>query len=249
LERLEKMVESLLARDYATPNPYHLKPSPKMVGPIDRKEIAEIEARHQAEMARKHELDVKEVERMKGQAKREAARAADQSKRAAVDAEKIAREQKKRQTVNLNQLLDDYAELTGRTVLRPNSLPNPQISLDTPLPSTKREAIEAIESTLASNGVAMIQVGEKFVKAVPTTQALQEGANRRVFKEGSKKQLDELRKRLESLEREREELDRQIEELQRQQEQVDEQRDEDQDSDAQSDASEFNSDSIHNPRQ
>ena len=247
LERLEKMVESLVAHGYATHDPYHLKPSPDKVGPIDRKEIAEIEAhaRHQAEMARKQMLDPKEIEKITEQAKREAARAADQAKRAAVDAEKIAREQKKRQTVNLNQLLDDYAELTGRTVLRPNSLPNPQISLDTPLPSTKREAIEAIESTLASNGVAMIQVGEKFVKAVPTTQALQESANRRVFKEGSQKQLDELRKRLESLEREREKLEHQIEELEQNQEQLEEQPEEELNEDAKSDASEFNSDSPH----
>src|SRR5207245_920250 len=59
LERLEKMVESLMARGYATPKPYHLKQSADTVGPIDRKEIAEIEARHQAEMAWKHELDAK----------------------------------------------------------------------------------------------------------------------------------------------------------------------------------------------
>jgi hypothetical protein len=96
LERLEKMVESLMARGYATPYPYKLKPSPDTVGPIDRKEIAEIEAhaRHQADIERKRELDVRQVERMKEQAKREAARAGDQAKRAAVDAEKIAREQK-----------------------------------------------------------------------------------------------------------------------------------------------------------
>ena len=212
---------------------------------MDRKEIAEMEARHFAEISRKLERD--EIEKFKEQAKVEAARAADQVKRAAVDAEKVARAGQKRQAVNLNQLLDDYAELTGRTVLRPNSLPNPQISLNTPLPSTKREAIEALESTLASNGIAMIQVGEKFVKAVPTTQALRESANRRVFKEDSQKQLDELRKRLENLEREREKLERQIEQLERNQEQLEEQPEEELDSDAQSDTSEFNSDSP--PRQ
>jgi uncharacterized protein (DUF342 family) len=69
-----------------------LKPSPDKVGPIDRKEIAEIEAhaRHQAEIARKQMLDPKEIEKITEQAKREAARAA-------VDAEKFGRAEQKRQ--------------------------------------------------------------------------------------------------------------------------------------------------------
>jgi len=171
LERLEKMVESLMARMDAPRESYQLKRSPDKLGPIDRKEMAEIEAhaRHQAEMARKHELDAKEIEKIKEHARHEA-RAVGQAKRAAVDAEKIARAEQKRQP-------------------------------------------------------------------------------RRIFEEGSQKQLDELRKRLEILEREREKLEHQIEELERNQEQLDEQQDETQDSDAQSDTSEFNSDSIQTPRQ
>jgi len=165
LERLEKMVETLMARGYATPTPYDLKPSPDTVGPIDRRDIANIDAlrKREAEMARKHEMDEREIDKIKEQAKREAARAADHVKRAAVDAEKIARAEQKRQT-------------------------------------------------------------------------------KRVFREGSQKQLDELRKRLESLEREREKLEHQIEELERNQEQLeDEEQNENQNSDAQSDTSESNS--------
>ena len=99
LERLEKMVESLLARGYATQNPHHLKQPAGMIGPRDRKQIAEIEAhaRLQAEMARKHELDVKEIEKIKEHIEHEAARAASQFKRAS-DAEKSARAEQKRQT-------------------------------------------------------------------------------------------------------------------------------------------------------
>jgi beta-lactamase regulating signal transducer with metallopeptidase domain len=99
LERLEKMVESLIARGYATQNPYLLKPSPDVGGPISRKQIAEIEAhaRLQAEMAQKHELDVKEIKKIEEHAKHETARAVGQVKRAA-DAEKIARAEQKRQT-------------------------------------------------------------------------------------------------------------------------------------------------------
>jgi colicin import membrane protein len=169
LERLEKMVESLMARGYATPNPYALTPSPDTVGPMKRKEMAEIEARHKADMARKHEWEAKEIEKMKEHGKREASRAADQVKRAQ-DAEKVARAEQKRQT-------------------------------------------------------------------------------RRIFKEGSQRQLDDLRKRLESLEREREKLEHQIEELEHSQEQLEEQQDENQENDAQSDASESSSDSIEASRQ
>lgn len=103
LERLEKMVESLLARGYATPNsynPYNLKQPADTIGPRDRKEIAmtEAHARLQAEMARKYELDAKEIEKIKEHAKHEAARAVEQAKRAAADVEKVARAEQKRQT-------------------------------------------------------------------------------------------------------------------------------------------------------
>lgn len=90
LERLEKMVESLMARGYATPRPYPLKPSPDMVGPM--KEIE----KDWAEIARKRELG--EKERIRDQAKREAARAAEQAKRAAMNADRAARAEQKRQT-------------------------------------------------------------------------------------------------------------------------------------------------------
>ncbi len=147
LERLEKMVESLMARGDENRAPY--------------------KATLKAELERKHMFD--EIEKVREQAKQEAAHATDQVKRAAVDAEKAARAEQKRQT-------------------------------------------------------------------------------RRNFKEGSQRQLDELRKRLEVLDREREKVGRQIEELERNQDQLDEQRDKEQDLDVQSDTSEFNSDSIQLPR-
>jgi len=76
----------------------------------------------------------------------------------------------------LDQVLEFYAELTGRTVLRPAALPAAQITLRTQGPLTKEEAVQALDTVLALNGITMINVGEKFVTAVPTTQALQEGA-------------------------------------------------------------------------
>jgi general secretion pathway protein D len=77
---------------------------------------------------------------------------------------------------DLNQVLQIYAELVGRTVLRPTSLPAPTITLKTQTPLTRHEAIQAFDAVLALNGIAVVNVGEKFVKVVPTAQAGQIGA-------------------------------------------------------------------------
>ena len=83
LERLEKMVESLMARGYAPQYPFHVKPSPDTVAPMHPKEMAELEARLKADIGRKHELNEREIDRIKEHAKRDTARAAEQVKRAA----------------------------------------------------------------------------------------------------------------------------------------------------------------------
>ncbi|MEK7707144.1 MAG: secretin N-terminal domain-containing protein, partial [Verrucomicrobiota bacterium] len=76
----------------------------------------------------------------------------------------------------LNQVLQIYAEMVGRTILRPAALPAVTIIFKNQTALTKREAIQAIDAVLALNGIAMINVGEKFVKAVPMAQANMEGA-------------------------------------------------------------------------
>ena len=77
---------------------------------------------------------------------------------------------------DLNQVLQIYAELVGRTVLRPSSLPAPQITLKTQTPLTRREAVQAFDAVLALNGISVVNVGDKFVKVVPAAQAGQVGA-------------------------------------------------------------------------
>jgi general secretion pathway protein D len=76
---------------------------------------------------------------------------------------------------DLNQVLQIYAELVGRTVLRPTTLPAPTITLKTQTPLTRREAIQAFDAVLALNGIAVVNVGDKFVKVVGTQQAGQIG--------------------------------------------------------------------------
>ena len=72
---------------------------------------------------------------------------------------------------DLPQVLQVYAELVNRTILRPTTLPEPQINLTTRTALTRTEAIQALDAVLGMNGIAMVNVGDKFVKAVPTQGA------------------------------------------------------------------------------
>jgi general secretion pathway protein D len=80
------------------------------------------------------------------------------------------------QGMNTDQFLEIYSAYSGRTVLRPYQLPAAALTLKNQQDLTRREAVEAMDGVLALNGVTMIPLGEKFVKAVPSTQAIQEGA-------------------------------------------------------------------------
>src|SRR5580698_7565569 len=93
------------------------------------------------------------------------------------------------QGVDVTQVLEVYAQLVGKTLLRAG-LPNAQIVLKTETPLTKGEAIQALQAVLALNGIAVIDVpGGKFIKVVPTEQAGQVGET---FNEGNPNQLPEL---------------------------------------------------------
>ena len=81
---------------------------------------------------------------------------------------------------DINQVLEVYALLVHRTILRSATLPatapgGGQITLKTQGNLTKRESIQALEGVLAMNGIAMINVGEKFVKAQQLQLAQGEG--------------------------------------------------------------------------
>jgi general secretion pathway protein D len=72
--------------------------------------------------------------------------------------------------VDVNQVLDVYADLVGRTLIRGN-VPQVSIVLKTQSPLTKAEAIEALQAVLALNSIALVNIGEKFVKVLPPDQA------------------------------------------------------------------------------
>lgn len=93
------------------------------------------------------------------------------------------------QGMDLPQALQYYGELVGRTVLRPAVLPNAQITLWAQTDLTRREAIQALDAVLGLNQITMINVGDKFVKAVAQASANMEGA---AFHKGEARNLPEL---------------------------------------------------------
>jgi general secretion pathway protein D len=77
--------------------------------------------------------------------------------------------------VDVNQVLDVYAQLVNRTLLRA-TLPQASIILKTQTPLTKTEAIEALKAVLALNNIAVVDVGDKFVKVSSVQDVNSEGA-------------------------------------------------------------------------
>lgn len=75
----------------------------------------------------------------------------------------------------LESALDLYAGLIHRVLLRPPQLAGGPINLKFE-DLTREEAIEAMNAVFALNSISVIPVGTKFVKVVPSQQAVQEGA-------------------------------------------------------------------------
>ncbi|MDR3460091.1 MAG: hypothetical protein P4N60_21910 [Verrucomicrobiae bacterium] len=73
-------------------------------------------------------------------------------------------------SADVSQVLDVYAKLVNRTILR-SALPDAKIILKTQTPLTRTEAIEALQAVLAMNNIALIPMGDKFLKVVQSDQA------------------------------------------------------------------------------
>jgi hypothetical protein len=63
------------------------------------------------------------------------------------------------------KLVEYYAELTGRTALSASQVGGAGIVFRAQTPLTKPELLYALESTLALNGVAIVEVDEKTIRA------------------------------------------------------------------------------------
>ncbi len=66
----------------------------------------------------------------------------------------------------LEGVLEILSDLTGRSILRPQQLPTPQITFDSRGPITRAELILAIESLLSLNQIGVSPLGDRFLKIV-----------------------------------------------------------------------------------
>src|SRR5439155_10301973 len=72
------------------------------------------------------------------------------------------------QEADINQVLEVYAILTGKTLLRSPQVPlTAKITVRNETALTRQEGIDALNTILGLNGIAMIPEGEKFVKVIP----------------------------------------------------------------------------------
>jgi general secretion pathway protein D len=83
---------------------------------------------------------------------------------------------------SLEQMLALLERWTGRTLLRPQNLPNLTLSLNLQQQVTKQEAVQAIESLLNLNGIAVTPLGTRFLKVTLLAAAKSEAPE---FIEGS----------------------------------------------------------------
>ncbi|HEX4120662.1 MAG TPA: secretin N-terminal domain-containing protein [Verrucomicrobiae bacterium] len=82
--------------------------------------------------------------------------------------------------IPVEQVLDIYADLVGRTLLRattgPSAIPaTATVTLQTQSPLTRSEAIVALETVLGMNGITIVPIGDKFAKVVTEAVAGKEG--------------------------------------------------------------------------
>ncbi|MDR1432999.1 MAG: hypothetical protein LBI61_01495 [Puniceicoccales bacterium] len=82
----------------------------------------------------------------------------------------------------LSQVLDMLEELTGKPILRDSELPAVSIDLHIRTAMTRGEAILAVESALALNRIAIVELGDGLLKAVSAKQAPMQAPS---FVEGS----------------------------------------------------------------
>jgi len=79
----------------------------------------------------------------------------------------IAAHSLKFEQADLDQLLNLYAEISGRSIIRAAKLPETKITFLNQTALSTVEALQALDTVLAAQGVAMVNLGTQYVKAVP----------------------------------------------------------------------------------
>lgn len=70
-----------------------------------------------------------------------------------------------------NQVLNLLEQYTDKIILRPPALPGRDIFFDSNGPISRADAVLALESLLSLNGVLLTELGDRFIKAVPASEA------------------------------------------------------------------------------
>ena len=77
----------------------------------------------------------------------------------------------------LQMVLDQYSELTDRTLLQAPGLKSVNITLRNRTELNVEESLQAMETVLAMHGIALLREGEKFLRVVPIAAARVEPMN------------------------------------------------------------------------
>ena len=81
----------------------------------------------------------------------------------------------KYENIDSDEVIKQYSEWTGLALMKSPDVPTVKITLKCPKRLPKREALLAIEGVLAMNGVALVPMGDNFLKVVKIDTARQHG--------------------------------------------------------------------------
>lgn len=76
------------------------------------------------------------------------------------------------QGIDLDTLLEEYSELTGKTVITAQNLPKVTFNFSTKNDFTRSEAKTFYETLMSTRGIAIVEVNAKVVQAIPSTEVV-----------------------------------------------------------------------------
>ncbi|MDO9541996.1 MAG: type II secretion system secretin GspD [Kiritimatiellia bacterium] len=81
----------------------------------------------------------------------------------------------KYENIDSEEVIKQYSDWTGLALMKSPDVPSVKITLKCPKRLPKREALLAIEGVLAMNNIALVPMGDKFLKVVKIESARQHG--------------------------------------------------------------------------
>ena len=81
----------------------------------------------------------------------------------------------KYENIDSDEVIKQYSDWTGLALMKSPDVPTVKITLKCPKRLPKREALLAIEGVLAMNGIALVPMGDNFLKVVKIDTARQHG--------------------------------------------------------------------------